>query len=61
MSVHTRIRTNLEFHAAVWQATHNPVLVDLLERLTTHFLHAGTRRCRSATAGRRHSTNTSRS
>jgi DNA-binding GntR family transcriptional regulator len=36
----TRIRTNLEFHAAVWQATHNPVLVDLLERLTTHLVHA---------------------
>jgi DNA-binding GntR family transcriptional regulator len=36
----TRIRTNLEFHAAIWQATHNPVLVDLLERLTTHLVHA---------------------
>lgn len=36
----TRIRTNLEFHAAIWQATHNAVLVDLLERLTTHLVHA---------------------
>lgn len=36
----TRIRTNLEFHAAIWQATHNPVLVDLLQRLTTHLVHA---------------------
>ena len=36
----TRIRTNLEFHAALWQATHNPVLVDLLERLTVHLVHA---------------------
>jgi DNA-binding GntR family transcriptional regulator len=35
-----RIRTNLEFHGALWQATHNPVLVDLLERLTTHLVHA---------------------
>lgn len=36
----TRIRTNLEFHAALWHATHNPVLVDLLERLTIHLVHA---------------------
>jgi DNA-binding GntR family transcriptional regulator len=36
----TRIRTNLEFHGALWQATHNAVLVDLLERLTTHLVHA---------------------
>jgi DNA-binding GntR family transcriptional regulator len=36
----TRIRTNLEFHNAVWHATHNPVLVDLLQRLTTHLVHA---------------------
>ncbi|GAB3435150.1 GntR family transcriptional regulator [Actinophytocola sediminis] len=36
----TRMRTNLEFHAAVWQATHNPVLIDLLERLTAHLVHA---------------------
>jgi DNA-binding GntR family transcriptional regulator len=34
----TRTRTNLEFHAAIWQATHNPVLVDLLERLTLHLV-----------------------
>jgi DNA-binding GntR family transcriptional regulator len=36
----TRAATNLEFHAAVWQASHNPVLVDLLERLTLHLVHA---------------------
>src|SRR5262245_52183435 len=36
----TRMRTNLEFHAAVWQAAHNPVLTDLLARLTTHLVHA---------------------
>jgi DNA-binding GntR family transcriptional regulator len=39
---HTRITTNLEFHAAVWACTHNPVLQDLLERLTTHLIHAPT-------------------
>lgn len=37
---HTRITTNLEFHAAVWSCTHNPVLQDLLERLSTHLVHA---------------------
>jgi DNA-binding GntR family transcriptional regulator len=36
----TRTRTNLEFHAAVWQAAHNPVLVDLLDRLSIHLVHA---------------------
>lgn len=36
----TRITTNLEFHAAVWSCTHNPVLTDLLERLSTHLVHA---------------------
>lgn len=34
----TRVRASLEFHAAIWQATHNPVLVDLLGRLT-HLTH----------------------
>lgn len=29
------IQTNLEFHRAVWKATQNPVLIDLLERLMT--------------------------
>lgn len=37
---HTRITSNLEFHAAVWACTHNPVLQDLLERLSTHLVHA---------------------
>jgi DNA-binding GntR family transcriptional regulator len=36
----TRTRTNLEFHAALWQATHNPVLLDLLDRLSIHLVHA---------------------
>lgn len=36
----TRTRTNLEFHGALWRATHNPVLIDLLQRLTTHLVHA---------------------
>lgn len=35
----TRTRTNLEFHAALWRATHNAVLLDLLERLTIHLVH----------------------
>lgn len=33
------IQTNLEFHRAVWKATQNPVLIDLLERLMTHLVH----------------------
>ncbi|WP_077488194.1 GntR family transcriptional regulator [Sinomonas mesophila] len=37
---HARITTNLEFHAAVWACTHNRVLQDLLERLSTHLIHA---------------------
>jgi DNA-binding GntR family transcriptional regulator len=36
----TRTRTNLEFHSAVWQATHNAVLIDLLDRLSIHLVHA---------------------
>ncbi|WP_242607615.1 GntR family transcriptional regulator [Zhihengliuella halotolerans] len=35
----TRIKTNLEFHATVWAATHNRILEDLLERLSTHLVH----------------------
>ena len=35
----TRTRTNLEFHAAIWEAAHNDVLVDLLERLSLHLVH----------------------
>lgn len=31
--------SNLEFHAAIWTATYNPVLIDLLERLGTHLIH----------------------
>ncbi|MGB3413985.1 MAG: GntR family transcriptional regulator [Microbacteriaceae bacterium] len=35
----TRTRTNLEFHEAIWAATHNPVLIDLLDRLSVHLIH----------------------
>jgi DNA-binding GntR family transcriptional regulator len=34
----TRGRTNLEFHAAMWEATHNAVLIDLMQRLTIHLV-----------------------
>lgn len=34
----TRASTNMEFHAAVWAAAHNPVLQDLLQRLSTHLI-----------------------
>ena len=37
---HTRIITNLEFHAAIWNCAHNAVLRDLLDRLSTHLIHA---------------------
>ena len=33
------IQTNLEFHRAVWKASQNLVLIDLLERLMTHLVH----------------------
>lgn len=36
----TQISTNLEFHAAFWSAAHNRVLEDLLDRLSTHSVHA---------------------
>lgn len=35
-----RTKCNLAFHAAVGAATHNPVLGDLLERLSTHLIHS---------------------
>ncbi|UVY84573.1 GntR family transcriptional regulator [Brachybacterium sp. NBEC-018] len=34
------IRANLEFHHAVWTASHNPVLQDLLAQLSRHLVHA---------------------
>lgn len=34
------VSCNLEFHAAVWNAGHNRVLVDILDRLSTHLIHA---------------------
>jgi DNA-binding GntR family transcriptional regulator len=36
----TRAKCNLEFHAALWAAAHNRVLEDLLNRLSTHVVHA---------------------
>jgi DNA-binding GntR family transcriptional regulator len=38
-SPEVRADTNMEFHHAVWQATHNPVLIDLLQRLNLHLIH----------------------
>jgi DNA-binding GntR family transcriptional regulator len=35
-----RLSTNVEFHEALWAAAHNPVLVDLLERLSLHLTNA---------------------
>lgn len=32
--------SNLEFHEALWQASNNPVLIDLLARLSTHLNHS---------------------
>jgi DNA-binding GntR family transcriptional regulator len=37
-----RADTNIEFHQAVWRATHNPVLLDLLQRLNLHLIHTPT-------------------
>ena len=36
----TLIRANLEFHSAVWEASRNPVLQDLLAQLSRHLVHA---------------------
>lgn len=36
----TLIRANLEFHRAVWEASRNPVLQDLLAQLSHHLVHA---------------------
>ncbi|MFD6444996.1 GntR family transcriptional regulator [Promicromonospora sp. NPDC060204] len=33
-----RALTNIEFHEAIWTATHNPVLQDILRRLTVHLV-----------------------
>lgn len=32
------IANNLEFHEAIWKATQNSVLIDILERLSTHLI-----------------------
>ncbi|HEU5157200.1 MAG TPA: GntR family transcriptional regulator [Streptosporangiaceae bacterium] len=37
-----RADNNIEFHQAVWRATHNPVLIDLLQRLSLHLIHTPT-------------------
>lgn len=34
-----RTVNNLEFHSAIWLAAHNPVLTDLLQRLSSHLIH----------------------
>lgn len=34
-----RATANVRFHEAMWQATHNPVLVDLLHRLPIHLVN----------------------
>ena len=34
------VRTNLEFHETIWKATHTPVLIDLLYRLSAHLIQA---------------------
>lgn len=36
------IESNLEFHRAVWSAAANPVLVELMEKLTSNLVHAPT-------------------
>lgn len=35
----TMMRTNLEFHETIWKATHMPVLIDLLNNLSSHLIH----------------------
>ncbi|THJ66728.1 GntR family transcriptional regulator [Arthrobacter echini] len=35
----TRVTNNLEFHTTLWAAARNPVLRDLLQRLSTHLVH----------------------
>ncbi|WP_241489436.1 GntR family transcriptional regulator [Leucobacter celer] len=34
-----RTSTNIEFHEVIWQAAHNAVLLDVLERLSLHAIH----------------------
>jgi DNA-binding GntR family transcriptional regulator len=35
----TKVTNNLEFHTTVWASARNPILMDLLERLSTHLIH----------------------
>lgn len=35
----TMMHANLEFHETIWKATHTPVLIDLLKKLSTHLIH----------------------
>jgi DNA-binding GntR family transcriptional regulator len=41
-SPEVRAKTNIEFHETLWRATHNPILVDLLQRLNLHLIHTPT-------------------
>ncbi|MBG6225837.1 DNA-binding GntR family transcriptional regulator [Arthrobacter sp. CAN_A2] len=34
-----RVTNNLEFHTSLWAAARNPILMDLLQRLSTHLIH----------------------
>lgn len=35
----TKAQLNIEFHRSIWDSAHNPVLSDLLERLSIHLIH----------------------
>ncbi|WP_026533053.1 GntR family transcriptional regulator [Arthrobacter sp. H41] len=35
----TKVTNNLEFHTTLWAAARNPILMDLLQRLSTHLIH----------------------
>jgi DNA-binding GntR family transcriptional regulator len=35
----TKVTNNLEFHTSLWAAARNPILMDLLQRLSTHLIH----------------------
>ncbi|MEC5200496.1 DNA-binding GntR family transcriptional regulator [Arthrobacter sp. PL16] len=35
----TKVTNNLEFHTSLWASARNPILMDLLERLSTHLIH----------------------
>ncbi|WP_298254543.1 GntR family transcriptional regulator [uncultured Arthrobacter sp.] len=35
----TKVTNNLEFHTTLWASARNPILMDLLQRLSTHLIH----------------------